>query len=212
MARKHYAWQISKWIAGVALLVVSVVGLVYGSLLRGIDLAAKSYEGGDMEGALRQYETIEQRLRSLGSLRLIPAADRRNLILSEARLLYALGRYDDAIERMQRETDISGKANDDGRFKLLQGEIAFRKAVITYREASKKNPQALEEALRAAEEDFRDSLSKSPNDWDAKFNFEFVSRMRNQVNHSDQEQVNLLMKNVRVQEKQPEAIPSEKQG
>src|SRR5437867_5420428 len=102
-----------KIFAAVALLAITLIGFSYGSLLRDMDQAAEEYGQGDPEAALARYEKIEQRLRSVGALRMIPAKDRRNLILNQARLLYALGRYDDALERMDRETEIGGASNND---------------------------------------------------------------------------------------------------
>src|SRR5579885_890280 len=149
MARKNYGKQAGKIVAGVILLLVALVGLTYGSWLRTMDEAADDYSKGDTEGALKKYESVEAKVRGMGARRIIPAKDRKNLILNEARLLYAEGKYDDAVERMERENEISGTTTD-GRFLLLRGEIAFRKAVKNYRESTKKDPRLLEEALRAA--------------------------------------------------------------
>src|SRR3954470_714300 len=107
MARKSYGKQIAKIVVGILLLVVAILGLAYGSLLKGMDAAASDFARGDNEGALKKYESVESRIRGLGAIRLIPASDRRNLILNEARLLYAQGKYDEAMERMERENEIS---------------------------------------------------------------------------------------------------------
>ena len=148
MARKKtYGKEIAKLFLGVVLLILAVIGLSYGSLLKGMDQAAADYGRGDNEAALKKYETIDARVRGLGAIRIIPAKDRRNLILNESRLLYALGKYDEAMERMEAENTISGNTTD-GRFLLLRGEIAFRKAVKNYRESAKKDPRVLEEQLR----------------------------------------------------------------
>ena len=112
MARKQYRKQFVKIFAAIVLLTVTVIGLRYGSLLRSMDQAAEEYSQGNPEAALKRYEDIEQRLRSMGALRLIPVKDRRNLILNQARLLYALGRYDDALERMDREAEIAGTSSN----------------------------------------------------------------------------------------------------
>ncbi len=211
MARKGYGKEIGKLFGGVLLLIVAVIGLSYGSLLRGMSQAEKDYMSGDNEGALKKYEAIDARVRALGAIRIIPARDRRNLILNQARLLYALGRYDDAMERMEQENAISGNTND-GRFLLLRGEIAFRKAVKNYRESTKKDPRLLEEALRGAEDNLRDSLRLTPDDWDAKYNFEFVNYIRNLMNSDDQGKMKILMENVRIKEMQPKALPADQQG
>jgi len=210
MARKTYNSGVVKLFAGIVLLIVTTIGLAYGSLLRGMDRAADEYSRGDNEGALKQYENIEQRLHNWGAIRAIPSRDRQNLILNEARLLYALGRYDDAQDRMERENEISGNTTD-GRFLLLRGEIAFRKAVNNYRESKKKDPRVLEEALHAAEDNLRDSLRLAPNDWDAKYNFEFVNYIRNLMNQDEQGKIKILMENVRIKEMQPKALLPEQQ-
>ena len=198
-----------KIVPAVVLLVVTVIGFTYDSLLRDMDQAAKAYSQGDPEAALTRYEKIEQRLGSLGALRLIPVKDRRNLILNQARLLYALGRYDDALERINRETEIGGGSNNDGRFLLLKGEIAFRKAMKNYRESPQKDSRLLEEALHAAEDSMRDSLRLNPSDWDGKYNFEYVNFVRNLMNQNQQGKIKILMENVRVQQQRPPALPAD---
>ncbi|MBI2815681.1 MAG: hypothetical protein HYX72_01955 [Acidobacteria bacterium] len=210
MARKNYGKQIAKIVAGIVLLIVAVIGLAYGSLLREMDAAASEYSRGDNVGALKKYESVEKRVRTLGAIRVIPAGDRRDLILNQARLLYEQGKYDEAMERMERENEISGNTSD-GRFLLLRGEIAFRKAVKNYRESPKKDARVLEEALRAAEENLRDSLRLAPDNWDTKYNFEFVNYIRNLMNQDEQGKIKILMENVRVKEMQPKALSADQQ-
>src|SRR5439155_7807049 len=198
-----------KIVPAVVLLVVTVIGFTYDSLLRDMDQAGKAYSQGDPEAALTRYEKIEQRLGSLGALRLIPVKDRRNLILNQARLLYALGRYDDALERINRETEIGGGSNNDGRVLLLKGEIAFRKAMKNHRESPQKDSRLLEEALQAAEGSMLDSLRLNPSDWDGKYNFEYVNFVRNLMNQNQQGKIKILMENVRVEQQRPPALPAD---
>ena len=209
MSREQYGKQFGKILAAIALLTMTFIGLTYGSLLRDMDQAAQDYNQGDPEAALKQYRRIEQRLQSLGALRIIPVKDRRNLILNQARLLYALGRYDDAQERLDRETEISGTSSNDGRFLVLKGEITFRKAMKNYRESPKKDQRLLEEAMHAAEDIFRDSLRQNPNDWDAKYNFEYVNYVRSLMSQDQQGKIKILMENVRVEEQRPQALPAD---
>ena len=204
MARKKYGKQFGKAFAAIALLIVTIIGLSYGSLLRGMDQAAAEYGQGDVEAALTQYESIEGRLRSLGALRMIPAKDRGNLILNQARLLYALGRYDDAEVAMDREAEIAGVTNNDCRFLLLSGDIAFRRAVRNYRESSERDPGLLDDALRTAETYLRDSLRLCPDDWDAKYNFEFL-----RLNRARPAQIPLLMMDGENQDPPPTTLPAE---
>ena len=211
MAKKSYARNVGKMFAGVILLAVAVVGLGYGAVLREMQRALDEYKQGDPEAALKRYEAAEQRLQDFGALRLIPVKDRQNLILNQARLLYAMKRFDEAAERLDRENELPG-LNSDGRFLLLRGEIAFRKAVTNYQDSPKKDPRLLEEALLAAEDSLRDSLRLSPNDWDAKYNYEFINYVRNLMNQNDDGKIKILMENVRVKETQPKPLPPDKQS
>jgi tetratricopeptide (TPR) repeat protein len=218
MAKKSYAKDVGKLFAGVILLVVAVIGLGYGAVLREMQQAQEEYKQGDAEAALKHYEAVEARLQRFGLLKgvvgtwsPIPVKDRQNLILNQARLLYALKRFDDAAERLERENDLPGLSSD-GRFLLLRGEISFRKAVSNYQDSPKKDPRLLEEALLAAEDSLRDSLRLSPADWDAKYNFEFINYVRNLMNQNDDGKIKILMENVRVKETQPKPLPPDQQS
>jgi tetratricopeptide (TPR) repeat protein len=190
VARKHYNKHILKFSAGILLLIVSLSGLEYSSLLRGMDRAAEDYSRGDADSALKRYDDIERQLRSFRVIRFIPREDRRILFLDEARSLYSLGRYDDALERLERENQFSAMIAD-GRFSLLRGDITFRKATINAR-AAKSDPQILEDAISAAEDDLRESLRQEPNNWDAKYNFEYVNYVRKQLERDQKEGLKLL--------------------
>jgi tetratricopeptide (TPR) repeat protein len=191
VARKHYSKQIIQVLLGVLLLVVCLIGLAYGSLLRAMDRAAEDYSRGDAAGALAQYDDVEQGLRSLGAIRLVPGADRRILFLDQARMLYALGRYDEALERLDRENQISGTVTD-GRFLLLRGDITFRKAVQNSRASGNDDPHMLAEALGPAQDDLRESLREDPQSWDAKYNFEYLNYLRNILEKDKQEGMKVL--------------------
>lgn len=192
MARKNDNRQILKIVVGILLLIVAVVGLEYGSLVSEMSEAARDYSHGDAATALKRYEDVEQRLRSYGAIRLIPGEDRRNLFLDEARMLYATGNYDDALERLNLENQISGTTTDS-RFFLLRGDITFRKAIKASHEVEgDDDPHALAEALSPVEEDLRQALQADPNDWDAKYNLEYVNYIRNTLEKDRQEGMKVL--------------------
>ncbi|HEY7680820.1 MAG TPA: hypothetical protein VIC04_09915 [Terriglobia bacterium] len=192
MARKRYGRTVGKIVAGVVLAIVAYIGLQYWSMLKEMDQAAAEYSQGDMESALKHYENVEAKLRSHGAMRIIPARDRQNLILNQARLLYAMKRYEDAAERMEKEDEITG-VTTDGRFFLLRGNIGFRRAVTNYQQSAKKDANLLEENLLGAEDSLRESLRLSPTDWDAKYNFEYINYIRKMLTSKDSGKVKLLM-------------------
>jgi tetratricopeptide (TPR) repeat protein len=201
--------QVGKIVGAIVLVIVMAIVLIYGSLLRNMDRAAEEYGKGDTEAALKQYDNVEQRVRSLGAIRIIPAKDRQNLFLNQARLLYALGRYDDAKERLEHEAEISGSSSNDSRFLLLKGEIAFRAGMKNYRDSTKRDVRLLEEALQVSEDTFRDALRLNPNDWDAKYDFEYINYLRNLMNNDQKGQIKILMENVRLEDQRPPALPAD---
>jgi len=204
-----YLKQLSKIFAAIALVIVMVIAMIYGSLLREMDRAADEYGKGDPEAALKLLDHVEQRVRSMGAIRLIPAADRRNLFLNQARMLYALARYDEAKERLDHEAEISGSSSNDSRYLLIKGELAFRIGMKNFRESTKRDTRLLDEALQVSEDTLRDSLRLNPNDWDAKYNFEYVNYVRNLMNSDQKGQIKILMENVRLEEQRPPALPAD---
>ncbi|MBI4465125.1 MAG: hypothetical protein HY647_10510 [Acidobacteria bacterium] len=192
MPKKASRKRVIELCLGVVFLIVAVVGLVYGSILQEMSQAGEDYQHGDLEGSLAHYEAVEQRLRSWGAIRLLPRDDRQSLILNQAQLLYALERYDDAAERLERENEIAG-VTTDGRFFLLRGNIIFRKAVKNYQESPTPEISVLEEQLRAAEDSLRESLRLNANDWDAKHNYEFLVYIRKLMTEGNEGRLNILM-------------------
>ncbi len=217
MARKRYGHTAGTVLAGVVLALVAYPGLQYHAMLREMDRAAVLYGQGNLEGALNAYEGVESRLLAHGAMRLVPSRDRQTLLLNQARLLYALSRYDDAVDRLQQEDDISGVATD-ARFFLLRGNIAFQRALQEYRKPSatpRLTPAGLAESLNLlkdglnrAEDNYRQSLQINPDDWDAKYNYEYVGKMQKDLAGTVEENMKIL------QEELPptEALPPEQVG
>ena len=217
MARKRYGRTVGKVLGGVVLALVAYAGLQYHAMLREMDRAAVLYGQGNLEEALKAYEGVESRLRAHGAMRLVPSRDRQTLLLNEARLLYALSRYDDAVDRLQREDEISGVATD-GRFFLLRGNIAFQRALQEYRKPSKTlvTPAGLAESLNLlrdglirAEDSYRESLQINPDDWDAKYNYEYVEKMQKDLANSVEEHIKILEES---EVPLTEALPPEQVG
>ena len=207
MATKSQSGKAWKIFAAVILVLIAVVGLSYGSILREMDRAEQEYRQGDAESALQRYAAVEHSLRLVGTFRYIPASDRQNLILNQARLLYVLQRYDEAAGCLDRESDIAG-GYTDGRFVLLRSNIAFRKAVAAFLGAAKKDPQVLEETFLGVEDSLREALRLGPNDWDAKFNLEYIDYLRKQMFQKGDEGKLEILEKVRQREK-PNLLPEQ---
>jgi tetratricopeptide (TPR) repeat protein len=208
MARKRYGAMVGKIVLGVVLAVIAFLGMQYGSMLKAMDMAQAQYSQGDLESALKTYGNVEGKIRGFGAMRLIPMHDRQNLFLNQARILYSMKKYDEAADKLEKEDEITGTTTD-GRFYLLRGEIGFRKAITNYQQSAKKDVSLLEENLLGSEDALRESLRLSPDDWDAKYNFEFVSNVRKSLAANGQEKVKLLEEEEKPQTKE---LPPELAG
>jgi hypothetical protein len=78
-----------------------------------------------------------------------------------------------------------------------------------YRESTKPDQRVLEDALHSAEDMFRESLRLDPTDWDAKYDFEYITYVRNLMNQGPQGKIKILMENVRVEQQRPQALPAD---
>jgi tetratricopeptide (TPR) repeat protein len=209
MARRRHNWMAVKIVLAGLLAVVGYVGFSYRSMLNELDLAAADYAQGDLESALTRYDNVEQKIRDYNAMRLIPASDRQNLFLNQARLLYIMEQYDDAFERLEKENEITG-ITTDSRYFLLRGNIAFRKAVTNYQQSAQKDVNLLEENLLGAEDSIRESLQMEAGEWDAKHNYEFINNVRKMLTGDGDEKMKLLME----EEAKPQAreLPPELAG
>jgi tetratricopeptide (TPR) repeat protein len=172
-----------------------------------MDTAAAQYSQGDMDGALKTYAKVESKIRTFGAMRVIPARDRENLFLDQARLLYSMKKYDEAADKLEREDEIAGQTTD-GRFYLLRGEIGFRRAIQNYQQSAKKDVSLLEENLLGSEDSLRESLRLTPDEWDGKYNFEFVDMVRKGLATTDKGKPKLLEEEEKPQTKElpPELV------
>ena len=74
----------------------------------------------------------------------------------------------------------------------MRGEITFRKAIKASHDSGDDDPHALSEAIGPAEDDLRESLRQDPNDWDAKYNLEYVDYIRMTLEKNRQEAMKVL--------------------
>ena len=100
----------------------------------------------------------------------------------------------------------------DGSYLGLRGNLAFRKAVENYMKSERKDPQVLEEALLAAEDNMRNALKANSDNWDSKYNYEYVNYIRNLLTQSGQGKMNILMENVRPKEIKRKPLTPEQMG
>jgi hypothetical protein len=151
-------------------------------------LAAK-----DTDRALAAYTRVEQRFRWLPLAQRILPHDFARAVYNQLALLYGSGDYDAVIAKA--ETAPSGAAP-----RFWTGCAFFSLA------STAEKPEVRLVWLTRAEGEFRQALEASPDDWDAKYNYEVTARLAEQLRKKPTVEPETLMQLLRPQQKQPRAV------
>jgi len=119
---------------------------------------------GDFEAAVVSYVSAESRFESIPSTRQLFAADYNHAVSNHLYALYRLGRLDETIA-------LAEKAPEEAFPHFWAGCAFFLKA-----QGEEEADSALAWLTRA-EEELKKAVAASPNDWDAKYDYELTTRL-----------------------------------
>jgi tetratricopeptide (TPR) repeat protein len=148
----------------VVALVVGVAMLAYARWMRDVARADEALAAGRLEEALADYKAATGRFDRTPAARQMFAAEYDHAIANHLWVLYRLKRYDEAIELAER-------APAAAQPHFWSGCALFEKAVV------EQKPDARVAWLSRAEEEFRQAIEATPEDWDTKYDFELTSRL-----------------------------------
>lgn len=131
--------------------------------LRPLVEADSALERGDVARALDGYAAAERRFDRFPPSKRALAGLHRLTLANQLSLLYGLQRYDTVIDKAGTVDDPSAP--------FWAGCALFAKASL------EEKPEARLSWLSQAQEEFRRALELSPDDWDAKFDFEVTARL-----------------------------------
>jgi hypothetical protein len=163
------------FVAGLALLAMMVI---WGDPM---SEAAAAEQRGDLAGALEKYSVVEQRFdRLLATKQVLPGAYRAS-IANQLRLRYQMQEYDAVVEK-------AALAPSTAAIHFWAGCALFEKG---------RPEQAREERvtwLNRAGDEFRKSLERDPENWDAKYNYELTQLLLGELQEEEGEPQKLLPK------------------
>jgi hypothetical protein len=169
--------------------VIAVVAFVAGLTLLGVMVvwgdpmaeAAAAERAGDLPRAIGEYARVEQRFdRLVATKQVLPAAYRAS-VANQLRLRYQLKEYDAVIEKAALSPSTAA-------IHFWAGCALFEKG---------RPEQSREDRinwLNRAGDEFRKSLEREPDDWDAKYNFELTQLLLGELQKGEGEPQKLLPK------------------
>jgi len=174
-------------VLGAGLVLVS-----YGAWARPMREGAEAVRHGDLRVSLGRFKAAEERFDRLPLAKELFPNDYAAVLANQAWLLYQLGDLDATIER--------AAADPSGRVRFWAGCALFTKA------RNEEKPENQLAWLTRAQQEFRQALESSPEDWDAKFNYELAGRLAAQLRTAPKREPSTILKLLRPQkESRPDA-------
>jgi len=179
------------------LLIAGVAALSYARWSHPIDDGDAALARGDAETALAAYATAADRFAAHPMLREMFARDYARVARARLALQYRLERYDAVLAEAEGAPPAAAPH-------FWAGLALFAKS------RSDERPEDQNAALMRAEDELRQAVEAAPGDWNAKYNFELVTRLatalRKQPHTPPDELMQLLRPQPRAGTKPPRRV------
>jgi tetratricopeptide (TPR) repeat protein len=169
------------------LMAIGIAALVYARWTTPMAAGDAAIAAGDWPGALAAYAAAGARFDRFPVLKEAAAGDYGHMAANELFALYQLKRYDEVLARAERAPD--GAAPH-----LWAGLALFARA-----RAETASSDAQLGWLARAEDELHRAVQNDPADWDAKYNFELVSRLAAELRRLPKTPPSQLMQLLRLQ-------------
>jgi len=143
---------------------------------------------GDWERARLSYALAEARFDRLPAVRQLLARDHARIVGAQMWIAYHQQRYDEVIDKAQQAPDAAEPH-------LWSGLAFYAKS------RGDGKPDEQFGWLARAEEELRRAVEAAPDDWDAKYDFELVTRLATALRKSPKVPPNQLMQLLRPQQR-----------
>jgi tetratricopeptide (TPR) repeat protein len=167
-------------------LIAGGAALVYARWTAPVADGDRALADGRLAQALAAYARAEARFDRVAAARQFFAPDYDRVVANQLWILYRLERYDDAIEKADR-------APEGAMPHFWSGCAFFAKG------RAEESPEARLGWMSRAEEELRQAVAASPDDWDTKYDFELVTRLAAALRKQPKTPPNQLMQLLRPQ-------------
>jgi len=169
-------------------LAAGAAAVAYARWTRAIADADQALVEGQYDRALQGYAAAEARFDRVAAAKQLFAADYNRVVANELWALYRLGRYDEAIDKAERSPE-------GAQPHLWSGLAFFQKGRV------EEKPEPRLGWFSRSEEELRRAVEATPNDWDAKYDFELVTRVAAELRKQPKTPPNQVMQLLRPQPK-----------
>jgi tetratricopeptide (TPR) repeat protein len=169
-------------------LLAGLAALAYTRWTRSVADADRALAEGRLEEALAGYTDAEARFDKYPAIKQLVPGDYGHVMANELWILYRLGKYDELIDRAAR-------APESAMPHFWAGCAFFEKG------KAEQKPEARTGWLSRSEEELRRAVEGEPEDWDAKFDFELVTRLSAELKKQPKTPPTQLMQLLRPQPK-----------
>lgn len=188
---------------------VSAGSLYYSWWLFQIERANLALRKGDTQRAMERYRGAEAPFRRFPLLARVLRDDYKKLVFNEINVLYAEGKGDEAIEKLEKGAERAPFLSETGEYAFWTGNLLLHQAF------GSKDPKIMLKKLNAAISVYRKGLETQPDDWDLKYNYELVRHVLSQEGRGKkkEERVKSILKKMRPLVKPArKELPPEKRG
>ncbi len=165
--------QIAVGAAAILVLAASLLLLSDARWVYGVAQGNRALAGGNVSAARQAYTIAEKRIGATLLPFVLVRSHYRQLVFNQARLLNADRKYDDLSRLLDAGLARAPELANDPEYHFWTGIAEYRKAI------AQTDKQVLRAGLQQAADSFRLALTFAPEgaDWDAKYNYELISRL-----------------------------------
>lgn len=195
-----------KFILVVVVLIVSLPLLYYGLWIFQFNHANEAFQKGDYKQTKYYYQAAEAMLDSFRFLKYLPKlkGNYQQLVLNQVKILYAEGRYDEVLEKLEESLKKAKYLDFSPEFHFWAGNALFRKAI------AREELDEIMEGAQLAMDRYLKALKLAPQDWDLKYNYEWTKKLTTEK--LDMKKLELLKEIQERMKEEEKKLPAEKAG
>jgi tetratricopeptide (TPR) repeat protein len=159
--------------------------------------ADRALAAGQRDAALEQYAAAEKRFGRFRLVQYVFAREHAASIYNQLAILYSAGNYEAVLEK-------AGMAPAASAPHFWSGLVLLSRAI------PETDPDTQLAGLSRAEEELKQALQATPDDWDTKFNFELAARLAAELRRQPKKKIDEPLRLLRPQPTPPR--PTRKAG
>ena len=180
-------------VASLTALVAGGGALAYARWAKPLADAERAIDAGQTQPALEQYAAAEKRFGRFALAKRLFSTEHAAAVYNQLALLYRTGAYDAVIAQ-------AAAAPADAAPRFWSGTALLARAM------REEAPQTRLVWLSRAEEDLKQALQATPDDWDTRFNYELAARLAAELRRQPANKTDTRMQLLRPQPPQQRPV------